>query len=97
MKLKYRFVVREIMGEYAVLPSGESALAFSGMVMTNAVGASLWTALQEETTQEELVQRLLDEFEVDRQTAETDVCEFIENLKNLDLLSQTPDDPRKMC
>lgn len=86
MKLRYQFTVREIMGEYAVLPSGESALAFTGMVMTNAVGATLWTALQEETTKEALVQRILEEFEVDCQTAEADVDEFVENLQKLDLL-----------
>ena len=87
MKLKYQFVIREIMGEYAIVPSGEGALALSGMIVTNAVGACLWEALQEETTQEALVEKLLAEFEVDRETAEADVSEFLANLQNLELLS----------
>ena len=87
MKLKYQFVIREIMGEYAVVPSGEGALALSGMIVTNAVGACLWEALQEETTQEALIEKFLSEFEVDRETAEADVGEFLTNLQQLELLS----------
>ncbi len=88
MKLKYQFVVREIMGEYTVIPSGEGALALSGMIMTNAVGACLWTALQNDCTQESLVQQLLEEFEVEREAAEADVCEFLNHLQKLALLEE---------
>lgn len=86
MKLKYQFVIREIMGEYAIIPSAEGALAMSGMVVTNAVGACLWSALLEHTTREALVERLLGEFEVDRPTAEADVDEFLTELEKLELL-----------
>ncbi len=86
MRSRYRFTVREIMGEYAVIPMGESALALSGMILTNAVGACLWTALQNETTEQELVQTLLQEFEVDEQTAQTDVNDFLQQLRSLNFL-----------
>lgn len=88
MRSKYQFTVREIMGEYAVIPMGESALAMSGMIITNAVGACLWTALQEETYEAQLVAQLLSEFEVDEKTAQKDVSEFLQQLRSLDFLME---------
>lgn len=89
MKLKYQFTVRQIMDEYVVIPMGEAALKFSGLMNTNDVGAFLWDMLQIERTREELVQALLAEFDVDEATAEQDVAAFIQKLRDLDLLEAT--------
>ena len=88
MKLKYEFTVRQIMDEYVVIPAGESAIAFSGMIVTNDVGATLWEGLKENTTEEGLVSRLLEEFDADAVTARQDVAEFIANLRKLELLEE---------
>ena len=37
MKLKYEFSVREIAGDYVLVPLGEAALKLSGMITTNEV------------------------------------------------------------
>jgi len=55
MKLKYEFVVRQIAGEHVLIPMGKSALAFSGMVTTNEVGAYICRRLAEPVSQEELL------------------------------------------
>lgn len=88
MKLKYEFTVREIMDEYVVIPAGESAIAVSGMLVTNDVGAALWEGLKTDTAEEALVARLLEEFDTDAVTAKQDVAEFIANLRKLDLLEE---------
>ena len=88
MKLKYEFTVRKIMDEYVVIPVGESAIAVSGMLVTNDVGATLWEGLKTDTTEEALVARLLEEFDIDAVTAKQDMAEFIANLRKIELLEE---------
>lgn len=86
MKLKYDFIVREIVGEYVLIPMGESALKISGFLTTNAVGASLMEELKEKRTHEQLLERILDDFDVDEKTASEDIEEFINLLKSHDFI-----------
>lgn len=86
MKLKYDFEVREIAGDYVLVPMGEAALKLSGMITTNDVGVFLWKQLRTEITKEELLRKLVEEFEIDLETAGVDVDEYIEELWELDLL-----------
>ena len=86
MKLKYEFSVREISGDYVLVPLGAAALKLSGMITTNAVGAFLWEQLMSETTEESMTKRLFEEFEIDMVTAANDVKEFVSKLQELDLV-----------
>lgn len=86
MKLKYEFAVREISGDYVLVPLGAAALKLSGMITTNAVGAFLWEQLMSETTEESMTKRLFEEFEIDMVTAANDVKEFVSKLQELDLV-----------
>ena len=86
MKLKYEFVVREIMGEYVLVPSGDAALEFGGMITTSEVGSFLITHLKEDVTEDVLVDKLMSEYEVDRETAAADVTEFLSKLKQLEII-----------
>ncbi len=88
MKLKYDFHVRQIAGEYILIPVGSDALAFSGMVSTNEVGAAICEALRQETTYEAILDGLCHEFEVERQTAEEDLDEFLNRLRKVSLLEE---------
>ena len=86
MKLKHDFVVREVAGEYVMIPMGEGALAFSGRVATSEVGAFLCECLREEVSRDQLIGKLLEEYEVDMDTASADVDEFLQTLKKLNLI-----------
>lgn len=86
MKLKYEFAVRSVVGEYVLVPLGEGALAFSGMLTTSSVGAFLADALKTDVTREALLARLTEEYDVDEQTAQADLEEFLTQLKELGLL-----------
>lgn len=86
MKLKYEFTVREIVGEYVLIPLGEGALAFSGMIATSETGALLAKALQRDVTREELEALLMAEYEVEEATLREDLDAFLAELKRLDLL-----------
>ena len=86
MKLKYEFIVREIVGEYVLVPVGEAALNFGGMITTSEVGAFLMDALKSGASRQTLVDSVLAEYDVDAETAEKDVDEFLANLTELGIL-----------
>ena len=86
MKIKGEFLVREVAGEIIVIPVGRTALDFNGMICLNAVSAQIWSGLQEDKTREEMVEMILEEFEVSREEAASDLDEFLHQLKENDLL-----------
>lgn len=80
MKIDKSFILREIAGDYVIVPTGDTALQFNGLITVNEVGAFLWEKLQEEITEQELVEAVLAEYEVDAETARKDVSEFLDYL-----------------
>ena len=81
MQVGKEFVLREIAGEYIIIPTGKMVSRFNGLITVNEVGVSLWNMLQEDVTLEQLVQGVLDEYEVEESLAREDILEFLEKLK----------------
>lgn len=88
MKLKYEFTVREIMGDYIMVPLGEGALAVSGMGTTNEVGAFICEKLTDDRSYDELLGCILDEFDVEEAVAKADLDEFLGRLRTLNLIQE---------
>lgn len=80
MKVEKDFVLREIAGDYIIIPTGKTVLKFNGLITVNEVGVSIWKMLQEGATLEQLVQGILDEYDVDEKTAREDIQEFLDQL-----------------
>ena len=80
MKIGKEFVLREIAGDYIIIPTGKTVLEFNGLITVNEVGASIWKMLQEETSFEKLVQGILEEYDVEDSVARQDVQEFLDKL-----------------
>ena len=83
MKKKLDFVLREIAGDLLLVPTGKTALDLNGMLTLNEVGGEIWKLLDEVETEEEIVDRLLTEYEVEREELQKDVREFIGRLQEL--------------
>lgn len=86
MKVKGNFIMREIGGDYILVPTGDSALQFGGLMTTNEVGSFIWEQLTNDISLEELAIRIVEEFEIDEETAREDAKEFIEKLRKLNLV-----------
>ena len=86
MKKKLDFVLREIAGDLLLVPTGKTALDLNGMLTLNEVGGEIWKLLDEVETEEEIVDRLLKEYEVEREELQKDVREFIGKLQELGIL-----------
>ena len=89
MKIKDGFLVKKIVDDYLVVPTGDNIVDFAVAVSLNESGAFLWEQLKSDRTKEDLVRALMAEYEaVDNATAEKDVVEFISLLKSHGLLSE---------
>ena len=89
MKIKGTFVTRDIAGDIVIVPVGETALKYNGMITATSTGAAIWQALENGTeSKEDLVQVLLDRFDVDADTASADVDDFLAQLRRADLLEE---------
>ncbi|MBQ9887094.1 MAG: PqqD family protein [Lachnospiraceae bacterium] len=86
MKIKSGFIMREIAGEYIVVPTGRAAVDFNGIITVNETGMFIWNLLKEDSSEDELVDKLLEEFDIDRETACADVKEYLENMRAAKIL-----------
>ena len=86
MKIKDNFMLRQIADTHVVLPVDTDMLDFNGMITLNETGCMLWKMLECECEAKELVDALLDEFEVSSEQATADVEEFLNKLKSIDCL-----------
>ena len=86
MKIKNGFVLRKIADTYIVVAIGEEAKKANVMVTLNETGGFLWEKLSEGATEEQLVDALLENYEVDKALASTDVKAFIAKLSDNNLL-----------
>lgn len=86
MKVLLDMITREIAGETILVPVGASAIKYNGLITLNEVGAFLWARLPNAADVNALVDALLEEYEVSREEAASDVAEFIAQLKELKIV-----------
>ena len=81
MRIKEGFLLREIAGTHIVVPVGERVIDFKGMMILNSLSADVWSFLSEHRSYEEVVEYILETYEVDRRTAESDLNDLIERME----------------
>ena len=86
MKIKDGFILRKVADQYIAVAVGEQSVNFNAMVTVNETGAFLWDRLKNEKTKKELLGALLAEYDVDEETAKADISEFLEKLREGNLL-----------
>ena len=86
MKLKKGLILRKVANNYCVVAVGELANKFKGMINLNATGAFLFELLQKETSLEELTNKMMEKYDIDKEQASQDVSSFVEALKGSNLV-----------
>ena len=87
MKITEGFVLKNIADTNVVVPLGSKTVDFQAVITLNETGAFLWSKLESDCTEDGLVDALLKEYAVDRETAAADVKEFILKLSEANLLA----------
>lgn len=85
MKIKDDFALRKVADFYVVVPVNSLTLDFNGVINLNETGAFLFEQLQKGIEKEELVEKMLDEYDVTREKASADIDLFINKLKDADV------------
>ena len=84
-KIKPGYVSREIAGEFLAIPVAPE-LDSSSIVILNPVSGLLWEKLQGDCTLPQLVKAVTEEFAINEATAESDIKEFLQMLKESNML-----------
>lgn len=90
MKLRGEFVVRQVMDHVVAIPVGSTALQFGGMVMLNDVSKVIWECLNAHTDIAQITKAVTEQFEVSEEEARMDILEFVDKLRQAQLLEEEP-------
>ena len=88
LKLKSGIMLKKVMGSFMVISTQSSASYVNSMQTTNETGAFLWKFLEKGTDEDEMVNGLLNEFDVSEEAARKDVKGFIKKINDAGLLEQ---------
>lgn len=86
MWIKKELLKRQIGGESFLIPMGKTVYDSNGMFILTELGAFLWDLLPQAESAEELVQAVLEEYEVDEATASADIDAFLKKLEIMGIL-----------
>ena len=86
MKIKEGFILRTVAGQNLIVPVGDNTMNFNAAITLNESAAFLWNCLTKETDEKKLLTALLNEYEIDEQTALADIKVFLNVLKEHNIL-----------
>lgn len=85
MKLRDGYLLRTVAGKNIVVSVG-SDVEFNGMLTLNDTGVFFWELLKKDTTKEEMLGKILEEYDVSQEEACRDLDDFLGKLKEAKLL-----------
>lgn len=86
MTFRKELMKREIGGEFFLVPLGKTVYETNGLFFLSELAAFIWDIIPTAETEADIVKCVLDEYEVDEETAKKDVSEFIAKLKEMNIL-----------
>ncbi len=78
IKKNPELILRRIADDTVLIPTGSFAAKFNGMISLNGVASFIWEQMDKVESREELVQMILDRYEIDEETARKDVNGFLD-------------------
>jgi hypothetical protein len=92
LKKRYKrsenIVFRRIKGETILVPIKDNVGDMGSIYNLNEVGAFVWEHLDGNNQLLDIKNMISEEFEVSSQKAEEDLCEFVDQLKEIDAIHQ---------
>lgn len=88
MKIKEGFVLRNVIDEFIVMPTGSNIAKFDGAVVLNEVSAFIYKLLANPMSRDDLLTAVLNEYDVDEATAAADLDNLLEKLADMGVLEK---------
>lgn len=86
MKLKYNFAVQKVTDFWAAVPVGADSQRYNGVISLNETARDMMEFLREDITEEELVAKMLGEYDIDEATLREHVRTFVKQLQEAGVL-----------
>ena len=85
MRLKAEFITYESDGEQLMVSCDAS---FTGLVRSNSTAAFIVDCLKTDTTEQEIVERMLEKYDAPRDVVARDVARIVEQLRSIHALNE---------
>ena len=86
MEFKKKLILRTVAGDNLLVPVGSAVSEFNGVFTISATAAVAFRAIENGDDEEAILLKILDEFDVDRETAKNDLDEFLSQLKEFGII-----------
>lgn len=86
MIIKKELIKREIAGDTILVPVGKTVLDSNGLFVMNELGSFIWDILPKADSEKEILDAVLQEYEVTSEVAAADITEFLEKLRSLNII-----------
>ena len=88
MKARNDLILRNLAGEYVLMPTGAAIKDFHGTVVMNELSAFVWEKLKAPADRLELLDAILEKYDVDKATAAADLDALMERFEALEILEK---------
>ncbi len=86
MKINYEFVKRKIFDEYYLVPIGEAATKFNGLIALNEISSFIFDCLPECLNANDIAAKITEIYDTDLETAVSDTEEFLSVLREQEII-----------
>lgn len=86
MRIKDDFMLRSINEDWIIIPMGERLSEFNGMMKLNESGSFIWRLLANEKSREEIITALLEEYDINEETAAKEYDTFFQTLLDANIM-----------
>jgi len=87
MQIMKGFTLRKILDDWIVISTGAQSEVRQGAIILDDVSAFIWEKLTTPITRSELIRCILEEYNVEEETAAKDLDELIEEFRKMDVLA----------
>ena len=88
MKIKEKYVMREVAGQAIVIAIGEESERFKGMINLNRTGRDVWLYMEKGLDSDEIAKKISEKYEVDLNVAKHDIESMIDRLYKAGVLEK---------
>lgn len=86
MEIKKEFVLREIAGDFVLVPVGKTVGEYPGLFPVTETAAEVWNFLPEAQSRDDIVNFLYDKYDAEKSVIENDVDDFLSRLSDFGII-----------
>lgn len=86
MKLKNEFITHESNGEHLTVTAGNTK--FNGLIRSNQTAGFIIECLKENTTEDEIINKMLEKYDASKEVISSDVRKIIGKLRSIGALDE---------